>query len=305
MDQTLPRPRAHDRDGAAAAGAMQSLLDTVPCDVCGATRFDVLFHKAEDRSWWLAKCADDARLERDHRFPVVRCGECSHVFVNPRLKRAISDDIYARYWRSLEPPKVRASEYGGYVCRQLAAHRPVGRLLDFGCGWGSVLNEAQRAGWQATGLEVDERKVAFCREQGLDAVYGDLLEQPFAAATFDAAIAEQVFEHLYTPVEYMKELHRLLKPGGVLYVAVPNFGGLAARTQGPRWDLVHPVSHVRYFDRASLADMSKRCGFEVLKPAYVRRGAHALSRAAHAAKTLVERSAGFYAFGLALYLRKC
>lgn len=306
MEQALhgALARETERNGDSDAAVMSSLLDTVPCDICGGTRSELLFRKRESRTWWVAKCSDDARLDRDHAFAVVRCSDCSHVFVNPRLQQAISDDIYARYWRNLEPPKVRTSEYGRYVCRQLSALHTPGEFLDFGCGWGAVLSAAGLEGWRATGLEVDERKVAFCREQGLTAVYGDLLDQPFAAEMFDAALAEQVFEHLYTPVAYMKELHRVLKPGGVLYVAVPNFGGIEAKVRGAKWDLVHPVSHVRYFDRRSLADMAERCGFEVLRPSYVRRGASALANAAYFAKTFLERTLRYYPLGLALYLRK-
>jgi SAM-dependent methyltransferase len=304
MDETWPRPLAHDFEKDPRPRAMDSLLDTVPCDICGGRRSQVLFRKRETRTWWVAKCKDDGRLDREHEFSVVRCSDCRHVYVNPRLKRAINDDIYARYWRSFEPPKVRRSENGGYVCRQLAALHPRGRLLDFGSGWGAVLNEARRAGWRATGVEVDERKVAFCREQGLDAVYGDLLDQPFAPETFDAAIAEQVFEHLYAPVAYMKELQRVLRRGGVLYVAVPNFGGIAAKLKGAHWDLVHPVSHVRYFDRSSLANLAERCGFAVLRPPFVRRGSSVLANAGYGAKTFVERNLRYYPFGLALYLRK-
>jgi SAM-dependent methyltransferase len=276
----------------------------VPCDICGSTESQLLFRKRENRSWWIAKCADDARLDREHEFALVRCGGCRHVYVNPRLDPSINDDIYARYWRSPEPAKVGTSEYGGYVCRQLAAQRTPGELLDFGCGWGSVLSAARNAGWHATGIEVDERKVAFCREQGLEAVYGDLLAQPFPAAQFDAAIAEQVFEHLYRPVDYLRELHRVLKPGGVLYIAVPNFGSLEAKLKRARWDLVHPVSHVRYFDRASLANMGQQCGFDVLKPAYVPRGTNTLANAVYAGKTFIERTFDYYPFGLALYFRK-
>jgi SAM-dependent methyltransferase len=306
MDQTISRQLAPEIEkGNGPHAAMESLLDTVPCDICGATRSRLLFRKRETRSWWIAKCADDARLDRDHEFAFVRCSECRHVYVNPRLKPAINDDIYARYWRSHEPAKVARNPYGAYVCRQLAALRPRGDLLDFGSGWGSVLNEAGREGWRATGIEVDERKIAFCREQGLNAVYGDLLQRPFPAATFDAAIAEQVFEHLYSPVGYMKELHRVLKPDGVLYVAVPNFGSIAAKLRGPQWEYVHPASHVRYFDRSSLGDLAERCGFEVLKPNYVPRGTSGLARAAYAAKTFIERNLHYYPLGgLALYLRK-
>ena len=306
MEETLTRPIARGIDGDRCydAGAMGSLLDTVPCDICGGTRSKLEFRKRETRPWWIAKCNDDPRLDRDHSFAVVRCSDCNHVFVNPRLRREISDDIYARYWRSSEPDKVRASDYRRYVCRQLAALHPRGELLDFGCGWGAVLGVAAEEGWRATGIEVDERKVEFCREQGFTAFYGDLLDGRFPAETFDAAIAEQVFEHLYTPVAYMKEIHRVLKPGGVLYAAVPNLGGVAATLRGEQWDLVHPVSHVRYFDRRSLADMADRCGFDVLRPAYVRRGTSVLAQIAHAGKTFLERTLRYYPLGLALYLRK-
>ena len=306
MDHTVSRQLAPKIEKAAQPReAMESLLETVACDICGSTRSRLLFRKRETRSWWVAKCADDARLDRDHEFSFVRCSGCRHVYVNPRLAPAINDDIYARFWRSHEPPNVAPNPYGAYVCRQLATLRPRGDLLDFGSGWGSVLNEAARAGWRATGIEVDERKIAFCREQGLNAVYGDLLAQPFAPATFDAAIAEQVFEHLYSPVRYLQELNRVLRPGGVLYVAVPNFGSIAAKLRGKHWEYVHPASHVRYFDRRSLSDLARRCGFEPLKPNYVPRGTSALARASYAAKIFVERKLRHYPLGgLALYLRK-
>jgi SAM-dependent methyltransferase len=304
MDDTLPRLAREIDGGRRFHGAMESLLDTVPCDICGSMRSTLVFHKRETRSWWLAKCADDPRLDRDYEFAVVRCADCRHVFVNPRLKPSINDDIYARYWRSHEPAKVGNSHYAGYVCRQLSALGGAGRLLDFGCGWGSVLNAANEAGWLATGIEVDERKVAFCNEQGLTAVHGDLLAQPFAAGTFDAAIAEQVFEHLYSPVEYMRELHRVLKPGGLLYVAVPNFGGVAAKLRRAEWEYVHPASHVRYFDRRSLADLAERCSFDVLQPTYVSRRAGTLANACYSVKTFIERNLRYYPCGLALYLRK-
>jgi SAM-dependent methyltransferase len=306
MVEMLPRATARGirGDRRSDAGAMTSLLETVPCDICGGTRSRLEFRKSVTRPWWIAKCADDPRLDRDYAFAIVRCADCNHVFVNPRLQREISDDIYARYWRRNEPREVRRNEYRRYVCKQLSALHPRGELLDFGCGWGPVLDAASHEGWRATGIEVDERKVAFCREKGFNAIRGDLLDREFAAETFDAAIAEQVFEHLYTPVAYMKELHRVLKPGGVLYVAVPNLNSIEAKVKGARWDLVQPVSHVRYFDRRSLADMAQRCGFEILRPPYVRRGANALARLSYAGKTFLERTLHYYPFGLALYLRK-
>lgn len=285
--------------------AMASLLEHVPCELCGGSELSTRFAVKETRSWWIAKCRDDPRLDPNFKFPVVECVRCGHVFVSPRLRADVNAELYARYWRETGPKARRADEYADYVCRQLAALGGKGTLLDFGCGWGTQLAAAVRNGWQAVGLEVDPRKIEYCREHGLHAVLGDLRERPFPEASFDAAVAEQVFEHLYSPVEYMQELHRVLKPGGLLYVAVPNLGGFEARLKGRRWDMVHPASHVRYFDRAGLAALMSRCGFDVLRPAYARRFERAPVRnAAHAVKTFIERNVGYYPLGLALVGRK-
>jgi SAM-dependent methyltransferase len=289
----------------AGGQGMHAMLERVPCDICESTGHRTLFTSRENRSWWQRKCDDDPRLDREHEFKVVRCSDCGHVFVNPRLPSEVIDDIYARYWRSHEPNGLDRNAYASYVCRQLAALRPVGDLLDFGSGWGVQLKEAEAAGWRAVGLEVDRRKIEFCREQGLSAVFGDLLERPFEPESFDAVMAEQVFEHLYSPVPYLEEIRRVLRPGGVVYIAVPNFGGIEAKLQRTRWDLLHPVSHVRYFDRASLAHLMSRCGFEVIKPRQVKRFDGApLKEAAYAVKTFVEGNLGMYPWGLALYGRK-
>ena len=295
-DHALSLPVSGLEDGAPRAGSgsrMAALLEHVPCELCGSAAFRTLFTVKETRSWWIAKCNDDPRLDRDFEFPVVECAECRHVFVSPRLDAQINAEIYARYWREAPTKSVTVSEYADYVCRELAVLGNRGRLLDFGCGW------------QAVGLEVDPRKIDFCRERGFEAVLGDLRDRPFPEASFDAAVAEQVFEHLYSPVEYMRELNYVLKPGGVVYVAVPNLGSVEAKWKGRRWDMVHPASHVRYFDRAGLAGLLSRCGFEVVPPAYVRRFERApIKNVLHGVKTFLERNLGYYPLGLGLFGRK-
>ena len=279
------------------------VLEEIPCDLCGSDSHELLFTKRENRSWWIRKCQDDERLDEGLEFSIKRCTNCDHVFVNPRLRADINADIYARYWRDNEPADLARNEYGNYVCRQLARIGGLGKLLDFGCGWGKFLDEAQRLGWEAVGLEVDEKKVAFCREHGMTAVVANLLEDSFDAESFDAVIAEQVFEHLYEPVPYVKAINRVLKPGGVFTISVPNLGGLAARIQGPRWDMIHPVSHVRYFDRRTLSRLLSDHGFQVV-PAPVVRRYSGLKEAAHRIKLMVERTTGFYPFGLGIFAIK-
>ncbi|MBN1240413.1 MAG: class I SAM-dependent methyltransferase [Gammaproteobacteria bacterium] len=283
---------------------MADLLEPIACEVCESDRQRPLFKVRENRSWWISKCADDPRLDIDHEFSVVECVDCGHAYVSPRLLPEIIDDIYARYWRSHEPATLGRSGYANHVARRIRSLRPCGDLLDFGSGWGVQMREAAEVGWRAVGLEVDRRKVEFCREQQLDAIYADLLDRPFEANSFDAVMAEQVFEHLYRPARYLEEIHRVLRPGGIVYICVPHIDSIAAKLKRGRWSLLHPVSHVQYYDRGSLTRLLERCGFEVATPRYARRyNGSPLKEAAYQAKTFLE-GAGIFPTGLALYGRK-
>ena len=250
----------------------EALLEYPACDLCKETKSHELFRKRDTSRSWLAKCDTDPSLDSQMLFPIVRCDGCGHVFVKPRIKSEVANEIYERFWRIYEPECLKTTQYTDYVSRQLSELVTTGvRLLDFGCGWGSYLASAQEAGWHATGIEVDATNVEFATRHGLHAVQGDLLDGIFEAEQFDAVIAQQVFEHLLNPVEYLREIHRLLKPGGVLAIAVPNLGGLSARISGTDWEMITPIGHVRYFDSSSLAKFLSDNGFEILEKRYVQR----------------------------------
>lgn len=247
------------------------VLEMPSCDLCGCADSALRFKKKDTTTYWLAKCAEDRRLDAGMDFSIVSCTSCGHVYVTPRPTPAICADIYGRLWRSYEPETLKVDDFALHVCRQLGALGNKGKLLDFGCGWGSYLGAAKHLGWDPVGIELDEAKVAFVERYGLKAVCGDLLDRVFEESSFDAVIAQQVFEHLYDPVAYLVEIKRILKPGGVLFVSVPNFGRLAARLQGPRWPMVSPVAHVRYFTRTVLENFVESHGFSVLNKKYVKR----------------------------------
>jgi SAM-dependent methyltransferase len=280
--------------------------DHAPCDLCGCAEHKVLFRKKDTTSYWLAKCAEDKSLDPETEFPIVECARCRHVFVSPRLSPAVNADIYARFWRKYEPETVPEDEFALYLCRQLAALTHRGKLLDFGCGWGHYLNAAQKVGWDAIGIEVDPAKVAFARRHGLNAVEGELIDHTFPDETFDAVIAQQVFEHLYDPVSYVKEIKRILKPGGVFFCSVPNYGSLTARIEGPKWDMVSPVGHVRYFTGSRLARFLSDHGFAVLPKRYLTRfQGHALKDLVYQALVACENTFHVYPHtSLSLYARK-
>ena len=281
-------------------------LEPVSCDLCGCAKQRVLFRTRDTTTYWRAKCAEVDGLDAEMEFPVVECEQCSHVFVSPRLRPEIVADIYARFWKSFEPTEMPRDEFAIYLCRQLAELRgQPGKLLDFGSGWGSYLYAAKQIGWDAIGIEVDTAKIDFARRYGVTAMKGDLLDRQFEESSFDAVIAQQVFEHLYDPVAYLKEVRRILKPGGVLFISVPNYGGIAARVSGQRWEMVSPVGHVRYFTRRTLAHMLEEHGFTVVRKRYVKRFEKGSVRnAVYQLIVFVENELNIYPHNLSLYARR-
>ncbi len=124
-------------------------FENAHCDLCGCTRHSLLLRKKDTTSYWRAKCAEDG-LDPDTEFPVVQCDDCGHVFISPRLKLPIVADIYARFWKKYQPTELKSDAFALYLCRQLHALSGGGKLLDFGCGWGSYLAAARDVGFDGS-----------------------------------------------------------------------------------------------------------------------------------------------------------
>lgn len=98
-----------------------------------------------------------------------------------------------------------------------------GRLLDVGCGPGAVVLAAQQAGWDAEGCDISRAFVEHARTTtGVRARTGTLESIRYADQSFDAVTLVEVIEHLYEPARTARELARIVRPGGLLYVSTPN-----------------------------------------------------------------------------------
>ena len=147
----------------------------------------------------------------------------------------------------------------------LTRRPPPGRLLDVGCGAGDFLAVAVAAGYEAEGIDVSEAAAEICREKGLKARSGDLLEEDFDDR-FDVITLWDVVEHLRDPIAVLRRAGELLRPGGLLFAKVPAFGDLSVRLSAtfPRFAglLLGAPSHVQYFTKSTLKTAVERAGMD-------------------------------------------
>ncbi len=145
------------------------------------------------------------------------------------------------------------------------------RLLDVGSGNGRTLRYLEAEGVaervEFIGLELNERRIAgMYRRERWRIVRGNAeRELPFATATFDCAVCEQVLEHLHHPDRVLREIGRVLKPGGIMIAGVPSFPPVAAQVRRhlvPVLDnLLHRKSdHVQGFSLGSFRQMIRQTG---------------------------------------------
>jgi SAM-dependent methyltransferase len=137
-----------------------------------------------------------------------------------------------------------------------------GHLLDAGCGTGYNLVALGRTG-RATGVDLAPEAIAFCRERGVQALRGSVLQLPFADASFDAVTSFDVLYHAWVSDDgaAVAEMARVLRPGGVLLVRVP-----ALRSLWGAHD-AEVLSRHRY-TRGELVALVAGRGLRVLRASY-------------------------------------
>jgi 2-polyprenyl-3-methyl-5-hydroxy-6-metoxy-1,4-benzoquinol methylase len=204
---------------------------------------------------------------------VFRCGrrDCDLQFAAPQLNDHELAQAYASlYYRAdgsqpvLEnTPEVDVRYLVGRLSEQFGS--PAGkRVLDYGCGVGTLLRVANEVGAHATGIEQSDTAREKIEGAGFATVYADLdaLGRAEPQAQFDWIVLCEVIEHLRRPWEDLEKLRPLLKPTGDLIILTPNFDALRSRLSRDRWDQRVNLTHLYYFTPHSLSAVLRRAGFE-------------------------------------------
>lgn len=243
----------------------QDLLESVPCNLCGADDYTVLIPPAYDRAGAnrlediFRSSGDEILVDR-----LVRCNRCGLQYLNPRVRQDLIVKAYASGTDEMFVSQVEARERTFDRCiREIEKFAPQkGRLYDIGTGSGAFPGVASRRGWVAAGCEPNRWLAAWATKRyGIPIAAGTLFDQQLKSSTFDVVTLWDVLEHTPDPKSVLRECHRITKPGGLLVLNYPDIGSWIAKWMGRRWVFLLSV-HLYYFTAATATRMLLETGFQ-------------------------------------------
>lgn len=203
-----------------------------------------------------------------------QCGRCGFIFVNHPVDSS-NAELYEEEWSKTEVQPTYVFADGEYRIRnadkmqailaRVEPYRKLNGLLDVGCSAAFFLKLAKERGWQVQGVEVSNFGVKFSREQlGIEVFQGLLQEARFPSESFDVVNSSHVIEHVADPRGLLREMRRLLRPGGVLVTVVPTqFAAPGYRFFG-KLTGEGPPRHVSFFTKRIFERLLRAEGFRVV-----------------------------------------
>jgi 2-polyprenyl-3-methyl-5-hydroxy-6-metoxy-1,4-benzoquinol methylase len=220
------------------------------------------------------------------RYRIDRCDRCG---AGATMPRPTSDELRACYEGDydygahtlIEPEKRWRST-------QLLDHAGVssGRVLDVGCMFGYLLDEAKRRGCETWGVELSDlpRQEAAAKGHNVTAGTLEQLAAEHPGVRFDAIFAQHVLEHIEDPSAFLATARSLLAPGGRIVLCVPNFEARLRKVAPEAWGWYQVPVHLHHFSERSLRQLIERAGLDTAKTAT--RGGDSLFVAVTALRTV-------------------
>lgn len=202
------------------------------------------------------------------------CKNCHHLFMNPKPTSEslvnLYNEISARGENLTEEKDASLFKLIGlsyFFSRNFVKFKKGERLLDIGCGNGLYLDFTKTRGADVYGNDVDEyqlRRVInrFGREK---IRIGELKENSWKSGFFDHVTLWCQFEHDFDPVTTLREIYRILEPGGRVVIDVPNIDCLERSIFGRYWSMHTPPFHLNHFSPKSITMLLEKNGFIVSK----------------------------------------
>lgn len=199
------------------------------------------------------------------------CNNCKITFQYPIIKKEINQYYKNQYYSKNERTSAQfinwltKEKYRQYI-KKLKKYQSDGDLLDIGAGYGYFVKICNENGYNAFGVEPNKNSVAYAKNElntKLDCKFFD--KNYRKKIKFDIITNFHVIEHVLNPIDFIENINKKLKKGGILFLETPNINSFNSNLLKENWPFILPNEHLFYFSFESLIPILENNGFKVLE----------------------------------------
>jgi len=234
---------------------MDNALTSVLCQVCKNGQFKTLYPVRDNNQgapgeWNVEQCTS-CGLGRLSPFPAPE-------EIGSFYQDIFYDEKGERFQSWMETLRRKLGALRGSKLNKMFPKR--GKLLDFGSGAGHFCDGMRDAGWDVIDIDPFSPKSSFSHKATIR--NGDEVLLDYPDNHFDVITLWYVIEHLRNPDFVLRELFRVLKPGGIVLLSTQDFDSRQAKVFGKDWLFLDPPRHLFQFSPATLGRMAENIGYQ-------------------------------------------
>ena len=242
-------------------------VESPPCPLCGNDTYQPVIDQGQDLIW-----------RKPGQFDVQRCTQCGLVATRPRPTAdsltLYYEDTYSgesndgmKHFQTQSAIGRWIAQYRTNTIRKVREIHDGDHILDVGCSYGGFLEYARTTyGCRTSGIDADAGSIADAvSPEHTDYQVGFLETAGLPPKAYSIVTFFESLEHHANPVAALTEAHRILEPGGLCVVEVPNFGGFWRRVFGRFWLPLLLPQHLYHFTPKTLEASLKAAGFSEIR----------------------------------------
>ena len=218
----------------------------------------------------------DRLLNNSEKFEIVKCVHCNIFYTFPQISAYEMEKFYPEEYICYVPAIEKEDNLLKRFDKQRALSKRrkqierickgPGKILDIGCATGNFLNEMSKYGWECFGVEPDKKSAEYAMHTYNFSVFNGYLESVhYQNNYFDVVTMWDVLEHTKDPTKILREVHRILKQGGLFLISLPNSNSYERFLFGPYWAGWEVPRHYVTFNNKNITSFLEKENFTDVK----------------------------------------
>ena len=244
-------------------------IESDQCPICSSNKYTILSNK--DRHGLIlpyGSCQKCALIQSVYKYKFKNYSKCYNHFYGPIYKNEIYRTENNENSKNNEKSFLSRKKTGETIYEYITDFivlKPNSRILEVGCGLGSIMSCFHEKGYDVKGIDLKEEDIIFAKSKGLN-VEKNTVENLKKDEKFDLIILMRSLEHIPEPLFFIKRIRSKLNENGALFISVPSLDSLFQTADIKKMNVQSQLhfAHVYFFSKSSLKNLMSICGLRNL-----------------------------------------